>query len=120
MIRRTGTTRDGMGSRRHPTSTDGRWSARVLSELAGQRGCLILVIGDRREPASREPTLPDPLTQLTRLLTNLPGDVPPVFTVAISRRACSSCALAGELAEVRAPAGALATSAGRYPRPRDV
>ena len=28
--------------------------------------------------------------------------------------------LAGELAEVRAPAGALATSAGRYPRPRDV
>jgi hypothetical protein len=30
--------------------------------------------------------------QLTRLLTNLPGDAPPVFTVAISRRACSSCA----------------------------
>ena len=85
-----------MGSRRHPTSTDGRWSARVLSELAGQRGCLILVIGDRRsathEPASHEPTSPDPLTQLTRLLTNLPGDAPPVFTVAISRRACSSCA----------------------------
>ena len=25
VIRRTGTTRDGMGSRRHPTSTDGRW-----------------------------------------------------------------------------------------------
>jgi hypothetical protein len=39
VIRRTGTTRDGMGSRLHPTSTDGRWSARVLSELAGQRGC---------------------------------------------------------------------------------
>jgi hypothetical protein len=49
-------------------------------------------IGDRREPASHEPTSPDPLTQLTRLLTNLPGDAPPVFTVAISRRACSSCA----------------------------
>jgi hypothetical protein len=58
----------------------------VLSELACQRGCLILVIGDRREPTS-----PGPLTQLTRLLTNLPGDAPPVFTVAISRRACSSC-----------------------------
>jgi hypothetical protein len=40
VIRRTGTTLDGMGSRRHPTYTDGRWSARVLSELAGQRGCL--------------------------------------------------------------------------------
>jgi hypothetical protein len=99
VIRCTGTTRDGMGSRRHPTQTDGRWSARVLSELAGQRGCLILVIGDRRsaigdrrEPASHEPTSPDPFTQLTRLLTNLPGDAPPVFTVAISRRACSSCA----------------------------
>jgi hypothetical protein len=64
----------------------------VLSELAGQRGCLILVIGDRREPASHEPTSPDPLTQLTRLLANLPGDAPPVFTVAISRRAFSSCA----------------------------
>jgi hypothetical protein len=49
-------------------------------------------IGDRREPASHEPTSPDPLTQLTRLLTNLPGDAPPVFTVAISRHACSSCA----------------------------
>jgi hypothetical protein len=65
---------------------------RLLSELAGQRGCLILVIGDRREPASHEPTSPDPLTQLTPLLTNLPGDAPSVFTVAISRRACSSCA----------------------------
>ena len=93
---------------------------RVLSELAGQSGSLILVIGDRREPASHEPTSPNPLTQLTRLLTNLPGDAPPVFTVAISRRAFSGCAWQGELAEVRAPAGALATSAGRYPRPRDV
>jgi hypothetical protein len=80
-----------MRSRRHPTSTDGRWTARVLSELAGQRRCLILVIGDRREPASHEPTSPDALTQLTRLL-NLLGNAPPVFTVAISRRACSSCA----------------------------
>ena len=50
-------------------------------------------IGDRREPASYEPTSLDPLTQLTRLLTNLPGDVHAVLAaVAISRRACSSCA----------------------------
>jgi hypothetical protein len=52
---------------------------RVLSELAGQRGCLILVTGDRREPASRELTSPDALAQFTRLLTNLPGDVPAVL-----------------------------------------
>jgi len=64
----------------------------VLSELAGQRGRLILVTGDRHEPTSHDLTSPDALAQLTRLLTNLPGDAPPVFTVAISRRACSSCA----------------------------
>jgi hypothetical protein len=47
---------------------------RVLSELAGQRGRLILVIDDRHEPTSHELTSPDALAQLTRLLTNLPGD----------------------------------------------
>jgi hypothetical protein len=63
---------------------------RVLSEFAGQRGCLILVIGDRHESTSHELTSPDPLA---RLLTNLPGDVPAApATVAISRCACISCA----------------------------
>ena len=52
---------------------------RVLSELAGQRGRLILVTGERHEPTSHELTSPDALAQLTRLLTNLPGDVPAVL-----------------------------------------
>ena len=86
-------------------------AGRVLSELAGQRGRLILVTDDRHEPTSHELTSPDPLAQLTRLLTNLPGDVHAVLAaVAISRCACISCAWPGELAEVRAPAGARATS----------
>jgi len=68
-------------------------AGRVLSGLAGQRGRLILVTGDRHEPTSHELTSPDPLAQLTRLLANLPGDVPAVLaTVATSRCACSSCA----------------------------
>ena len=118
VIRRTGTTRDGMGSRRHPTSTDGRWSARVLSELAGQRGCLILVIGDRRSARAG----------LAR--ADLAGPAHPAHSPADepARRRASGVhrrdlpprlqqlRLAGELAEVRAPAGALATSADRYPR----
>ena len=65
----------------------------VLSELAGQRGCLILVIDDRYEPTSHELTSPDPLAQLTRLLTNLPGDVHAVLaSVTICDCACISCA----------------------------
>jgi LuxR family maltose regulon positive regulatory protein len=68
-------------------------AGRVLSELAGQRGRLILVTGDRHEPTSHELTSPDALAQLTRLLTNLPGDAHAVpATVAISRCACISCA----------------------------
>ena len=68
-------------------------AGRVLSELAGQRGRLILVIDDRHEPTSHEPTSPDALAQLTRLLTNLPGDAHAVLaTVAISRCTCISCA----------------------------
>ena len=59
---------------------------RVLAELADHRGRLILDIDDLHELNS-----PDALAQLTRLLTNLPGDAPPVFTVAISRRAGSGC-----------------------------
>ena len=59
-------------------------AGRVLSELAGQRGRLILVTGDRHGPTSHELTSPDPLAQLARLLTNLPGYVPAVLaTVAL-------------------------------------
>ena len=87
---------------------------RVLSELAGQRGRLILVTGDRHEPASHELTSPDPLAQLARLLTNLAGDVPACCHRRDLPLRLHQLRLAGELAEVRAPAGALATL-GRQP-----
>ncbi len=71
---------------------------RVLSELAGQRGRLILIIDDLHELIS-----PDALAQLTRLLTNLPGDV---HAVLATRRdlplRLHQLRLAGELAEIRA------------------
>jgi LuxR family maltose regulon positive regulatory protein len=71
---------------------------RVLSELAGQRGRLFLVIDDLHELTS-----PDALGQLTRLLTNLPGDVRAVLA---TRRdlplRLHQLRLAGELAEIRA------------------
>ena len=71
---------------------------RVLSELADQRGRLILVIDDLHELTS-----PDALAQLTRLLTNLPGDV---HAVLATRRdlplRLHQLRLAGELAEIRA------------------
>ena len=71
---------------------------RVLSELAGQRGRLNLVIDDLHELTS-----PDALAQLTRLLTNLPGDV---HAVLATRRdlplRLHQLRLAGELAEIRA------------------
>jgi LuxR family maltose regulon positive regulatory protein len=71
---------------------------RVLSELAGQRGGLILVIDDLHELTS-----PDAFAQLTRLLTNLPGDV---HAVLATRRdlplRLHQLRLAGELAEIRA------------------
>jgi LuxR family maltose regulon positive regulatory protein len=71
---------------------------RVLSELADQRGRLILVIDDLHELTS-----PDALAQLTRLLTNLPGDV---HAVLATRRdlplRLQQLRLAGELAEIRA------------------
>jgi LuxR family transcriptional regulator, maltose regulon positive regulatory protein len=70
---------------------------RVLSELAGQPG-LILVIDDLHEL-----TAPDGLAQLTRLLTSLPGDV---HAVLATRRdlplRLHQLRLAGELAEIRA------------------
>jgi len=71
---------------------------RVLSELADLRGLLILVIDDLHELIS-----PDALAQLTRLLTNLPGDA---HAVLATRRDLplhlQQLRLAGELAEIRA------------------
>ena len=71
---------------------------RVLAELADQRGRLILIIDDLHELIS-----PDALAQLTRLLTNLPGDV---HAVLATRRdlplRLHQLRLAGELAEIRA------------------
>ena len=71
---------------------------RVLSELADQRGGLILVIDDLHELTS-----PDALVQLTRLLTNLPGEV---HAVLATRRdlplRLHQLRLTGELAEIRA------------------
>src|SRR5689334_725937 len=71
---------------------------RVLSELAGQRGPVILVIDDLHELTS-----PAALAQLTRLLTDLPGNV---HAVLATRRDLPlrrhQLRLAGELAEIRA------------------
>jgi LuxR family maltose regulon positive regulatory protein len=71
---------------------------RVLSELAEQRGRLILIIDDLNELIS-----PEALAQLTRLLTNLPADV---HAVLATRRdlplRLPQLRLAGELAEIRA------------------
>ncbi|HEX7267353.1 MAG TPA: LuxR C-terminal-related transcriptional regulator [Streptosporangiaceae bacterium] len=71
---------------------------RVLSELADLRGLFILVIDDLHELIS-----PDALAQLTRLLTNLPGDA---HAVLATRRdlplRLQQLRLAGELAEIRA------------------
>ena len=71
---------------------------RVLSELADQRGRLILIIDDLHELIS-----PEALAQLTRLLTSLP---PHVYVVLATRRDLPlhlhQLRLAGELAEIRA------------------
>src|SRR6266513_4060066 len=71
---------------------------RVLSELAGQRGRLILIIDDLHELTS-----PEAIAQLTRLLKDLPGDV---HAVLATRRdlplRLPQLRLAGELAEIRA------------------
>jgi LuxR family maltose regulon positive regulatory protein len=71
---------------------------RVISELVGQRGRFILIIDDLHELISL-----DALAQLTRLLTDLPGDV---HAVLATRRdlplRLHQLRLAGELAEIRA------------------
>src|SRR6516225_1180235 len=71
---------------------------RVLSELAGQQGQLILVIDDLHELIC-----PDALAQLTRLLTNRPNGVHAVLTTRhdLPLR-LHQLRLEGELAEVRA------------------
>jgi LuxR family transcriptional regulator, maltose regulon positive regulatory protein len=70
----------------------------VLSELAHQPGHVIVVIDDLHELNS-----PEALTQLTRLLTNLPGGV---HAILATRRDLQlrlhRLRLAGELAEIRA------------------
>jgi LuxR family maltose regulon positive regulatory protein len=71
---------------------------RVLSELAADRGRVVLVIDDLHELNS-----PEALAQLTRLLTNLP---PYVHAVLAARRdlrlRLHQLRLAAELAEIRA------------------
>ena len=71
---------------------------RVLSELAVLRRPIMLVIDDLHELTS-----PDALAQLTRLLTNLPGDVHAVLATRRDLRLrLHQLRLAGELAEIRA------------------
>jgi len=71
---------------------------RVLSEFAGVRGDLTLVIDDLHELNS-----PEALAQLTRLLTNLPSHVHAMLTTRHDLRLrLHQLRLAGELAEIRA------------------
>jgi LuxR family transcriptional regulator, maltose regulon positive regulatory protein len=71
---------------------------RVLSELAGARGGVTLVIDDLHELHS-----PDALAQLTRLLTSLPPQVHAILTTRHDLRLrLHRLRLAGELAEIRA------------------
>src|SRR6202020_1183758 len=71
---------------------------RVLSELAGTRGSLILVIDDLHELTSKEA-----LDQLSRLLLNLPPHVHAVLSMRHDvRLRLHQLHLAGELVEIRA------------------
>jgi LuxR family maltose regulon positive regulatory protein len=71
---------------------------RMLSELAEHHGRLMLVVDDVHELRS-----PEALAQLTRLLTNLPGDVHAVLATRHDLRLrLQQLRLAGELAEIRA------------------
>ena len=71
---------------------------RVLSELAGQRGQVMLVIDDLQELNS-----PDALAQLTLLLTSLPRGVHAVLATRRDlRMRLHQLRLTGELAEIRA------------------
>ena len=71
---------------------------RVLSELADTRSSVTLVIEDLHELTS-----PEALSQLTRLLTNLPPRVHAILTTRHDvRLRLHQLRLAGELAEIRA------------------
>ena len=71
---------------------------RVLSELADARGAITLVIDDLHELNS-----PEALSQLTRLLMNLPPQVHAILTTRHDLRLrLHQLRLAGELAEIRA------------------
>ena len=71
---------------------------RVLAELAGQHGRLIVIIDDLHELDS-----PDALGQLTTLLTNLPDNVHAVLATRRDLRLrLHQLRLAGGLAEIRA------------------
>jgi len=71
---------------------------RVLSELAGACGGITLVIDDLHELTS-----PEALSQLTRLLTNLPPHVHAILTTRHDvRLRLHQLRLASELAEIRA------------------
>ncbi|MEY9964279.1 LuxR family maltose regulon positive regulatory protein [Streptacidiphilus sp. MAP12-16] len=71
---------------------------RVLSELADARGGITLVIDDLHELNS-----PEALSQLTRLLTNLPPNVHAILATRRDLRLrLHQLRLAGELAEIRA------------------
>jgi LuxR family transcriptional regulator, maltose regulon positive regulatory protein len=73
-------------------------AGRVLSELAGARSDITVVIDDLHELNS-----PESLAQLTRLLTNLPRGVHAVLTTRRDLRlGLHQLRLAGELAEIRA------------------
>jgi len=73
-------------------------AGRVLSELADAHGGVTLVIDDLHELHSQEA-----LTQLTRLLTNLPPNVHAVLTTRHDvRLRLHQLRLAGEFAEIRA------------------
>jgi LuxR family transcriptional regulator, maltose regulon positive regulatory protein len=70
---------------------------RVISELEGQRGRVVLVIDDLHELTS-----PEALPQLTRLLTNLPPNAAAVLATRRDLRLrLHQLRLAGELAEIR-------------------
>ena len=72
---------------------------RVLSELAGARGDLTLVIDDLHELTSLAA-----LAQLTRLLTNLPPGLHAILSTRHDLRLrLQQLRLAGELAEIRGP-----------------
>ncbi len=101
-----------LGAVRHASATAGRAEPqtatpgfnapamvdRVLSELADARGDITLVIDDLHELNS-----PEALSQLTRLLMNLPPQVHAVLTTRHDLRLLlHQLRLAGELAEIRA------------------